>query len=315
MAFHPGEEATDPGQRRTRSDEVAAVLVVVAAAIHIVLLPEHLAESWLFGAVFATIALFQLGIGWALWTLPGPRVRAAGRFGSLAIVALFLGARVFAPPGQAVPEGVTWIGVSSLILEIAAVAALAVVLPVTASRQRRARSLWLPAVAAGSTFFLLELVASGDLRYTHEAFARPDSMWVYANGINNLSPALVALVGHHWSLFLPLVGTTLSLLVAGLLTAAVRLTLEVARLQPHCSARLGLLGAVPASLAAPVCCGPSLLAAVGAGAAAALGWLATPVLLLSAALLGLDILWLRRCMRAVPGPPGSPASGARKAAA
>ncbi len=299
------------GTGRTRSDEVAIVLVAAAALIHIVLFPEHLKESPLFGAVFSTIALFQLGIAWALWTRAGPAVRTVGRYGSLGIVLLFLGARVIAPPGQAVPETVTWIGVLSLVLEIAAVAALAVGLPPSEVRPGRMSSIAVPAVAAGAAFFLLDLVASGDLSYTQVTIPRPDSVGIYANGVNQVSPALTVLLAHRWSLYLPVIGTAATLLVAVLLAAAVWMTLRVVRLQPHCSARLGLLGAVPASLAAPVCCGPSLLSAVGAGVAGALGWLATPLLLLSALFLGADILWLRRCLRATLDSPGSPRPGAR----
>jgi len=303
------------GAGRTRSDEVAVFLVAAAALIHLVLFPEHLRESPLFGAVSATIALFQLGVAWALWTRAGPAVRRVGRYGSLGIVVLFLGARVVAPPGQAVPETVTWVGVLSLVLEIAAVAALAIGLPPSGAKPGRASSIVLPAVAAGAAFFLLDLVASGDLSYTQETIPRPDWVGIYANGVNQLSPALTMLLAHHWSLYLPLIGAAATLLVAALLADAVWMTLRVVRLQPHCSARLGLLGAVPASLAAPVCCGPSLLSAVGAGAAGALGWLATPLLLLSALFLAADILWLRRCLRVMADSPGSPRPGAREDAA
>ncbi len=199
-----------------------------------------------------------------------------------------------APPGQAVPEKVPWVGVLSLILEIAAVAALAVGLPVHSGTRKRAGSLWMPALAAGLAVFLLDLVAAGDLSYSQVTIPRPDAVGVYANGLGSLSPALTATVNHRWSLYLPLLGTALALLVAGLLAAAVRMTLEVVRRRRQCSARLGLLGVVPASFAAPVCCGPSLLSAAGVGAAAALSWLATPLLLLAATFLGIDILWLWR---------------------
>jgi len=300
---------------RTRSDLVAVVLLVAAALIHIVLFPEHMRESLLFGAVFSTIALFQLGLAWALWIRAGTTVRKVGRYGSLGIVVLFLGARVIAPPGQAIPDNVSWIGVLSVVLEIAAVAALAVGLPPNRARPHRTSSIAVPAVAAGVAFFLLDLVASGDLSYAQTTIPRPDSVGLYANGVNQLSPAVTVLLAHRWWLYLPLVGTAATLLVAILLAAAVWMTLRVVRLQPHCSARLGLLGAVPASLAAPVCCGPSLLSALGAGAAGALGWLAAPLLLASAVFLGADILWLRRCLRATLGSPASPRLGGRQDAA
>lgn len=106
-----------------------------------------------------------------------------------AIVVLFLGARVIAPPGQAIPESVSWIGVLSLVLEIAAVAALAVGLPHNPARPHRRSSIAMPAVAAGAGFFLLDLVASGDLSYAQVTIPRPDSVGVYANGVTQLSPA------------------------------------------------------------------------------------------------------------------------------
>lgn len=82
---------------RTRSDGVAVGLAAAAALIPVVLFPEHLRESLLFGAGFAALALFQVGIAWALWTHPYPTVRTVGRYGSRAIVVLFLGTRIISP--------------------------------------------------------------------------------------------------------------------------------------------------------------------------------------------------------------------------
>ncbi len=299
---------------RTRSDTVAAALAAAAALLHLVLLPEHFGESLLFGVVFVAIAAFQLSVAALILKRPTPTVRSIGRWGMLIIVTVFLGARVIAPPGQSIPETITPAGVLSLVLEISAVAALTVVVPMRQGR-RRPDTVLVPALAAGMAFFLLDLLAAGSISFYATPIPRPSGMGLYANGVNTVSPAITALVAAHWSIYLPLLSTAASLVVAVLLTLAVGLTLRMVQARPRCSARLGLLGAVPASFAAPVCCGPSLLSAVGAGAAGALGWLATPLLLLSALFLGADILWLRRCLRATLSSPGSPRAGAGQDAA
>ncbi len=250
------------------------------------MVPIHFSRSLTVAVLLGIIALFQLWLGWALRRGVDPRLRAVAVYGSFGAVGLFLLVRMAATPSQAVPES----GAGMAVL-IGMVAALSVALS-------QNTSVWVPAIAAGSAFLLFSLVTSGDVSYSPLLIDRPDSVGVYANGVGLLSPALTAVYRHRWFVYLPLIGVGAIALVAGLLAAATGLTLRVLRAQPRCS-RLGLFGAVPAALATPVACGPSLLSALGA--AGALGTAASPLLVISAALLLADIWWLRRQPASRPG--------------
>lgn len=291
---------TDASHLRSGSDSFAVALVAAAGLLHVALLPEHLKESTLFGAVFATIAALQLAAAWAIWTRPGPGSRAAGRWICLAVVLLFVGARIVAPPGQNQPEALSLAGLLSLILELGAVAALAVVQPMPA--RVRAGFPWLPAAAIGVTFAVVELLSWGALVYDSEGRLIWFSMSLsrFQPEVAYLTPALAITAFHHWSLYLPLLSVASTLLVSGLLGYAVGLTILATRLQPDCGARYGLLGAAPATLAAPICCGPSLVSATGIAITASLASLALPLLALAGVHLAVDVAWLRRRLN---GPP------------
>ncbi len=284
IARNPG---SDSRRQRTGSDTLAVALVAAAALLHIALLPEHLKESALFGAVFTTIAALQLAAAWAIWTRPGPGSRAAGRWICLAVVLLFVGARVVAPPGQNQPEALSLAGLLSLMLELGAVAALAVIQPMAA--RVRAGFPWLPAAAIAGTFAAVELLSWGALVYDFEG-----RFGWFSMSVSRLQPALAITAFYHWSLYLPLLSVAATLVVSGLLGYAVGLTILASRPQPDCQARYGLLAAAPATLAAPICCGPSLVSTAGIAITGSLASLALPLLALAGILLAADVVWLRR---------------------
>jgi hypothetical protein len=282
----------------TISDLVAIVLLIAASGEHLVLLPEHFEESMIFGLAFLLIALFQFSLALALWWRPGDRVRTIGRWGSLAIVTVYVGARIVVPPGGTTVEEVDWRGILSVALELSTVAALAVGLPVSSNRPSKQ-----PGIAAATAFILLSLLAAGGLSYSPEPFDGPPRLFLYGGGpdgalvVSTVTPAEVAFLPPHWSLYLPIPSTILTILVGLLLGYAVYLTVVISTRFQSCRVRFGLLGAAPAVLAAPVCCGPSLASLAGIGVAAALGTLALPLLVLSALLLSGAILWQRRILR------------------
>ncbi len=290
----------DARHHRSGSDPLAVALVAAAGLLHVALLPEHLKESALFAAVFATIAALQLAAAWAIWTRPGPGSRAAGRWICLAVVLLFVGSRVIAPPGKSQPEELSLVGLLSLILELGAVATLAVVQPITG--RSRAGFPWLPGVAIGATFFMVELLSWGAVVYDPEDRLGWLSMTFhqFQPEVANLTPALAGDAFNHWAFYLPLLSGAGTLVVSALLGYAVGLTILVSRLQPDCRARYGLLGAAPATLAAPICCGPSLVSTAGIAITGSLASLALPLLALAGVLLAADVVWLRR---RVTGPP------------
>jgi hypothetical protein len=76
----------------------AAAMSVGAAAVHVVVCPEHLREAAIYGAFFATAATLQ--IGWALLALRhrAPWVAAAGAAGNLVAIALWAVTRTVGLP-------------------------------------------------------------------------------------------------------------------------------------------------------------------------------------------------------------------------
>ncbi|MBX6771811.1 MAG: hypothetical protein IRY83_08815 [Chloroflexi bacterium] len=212
-----------------------------------------------------------------------------------------------APRAATTVEEVDWRGVLSVVLELSTIAALAVGLPVGVRRPTK-----LPGIVAATAFILLSLLAAGGLRYSPEPFDGPPRAFLYGGGpngtiaISTVTPVGVVFLPPHWSLYLPIPSTILTILVGLLLGYAVHLTVLIAAHFRASRARFGLLGAAPAVLAAPVCCGPSLASLAGIGVAAALGTLALPLLALSALLLSGAILWQRRILCACGRPPGSP---------
>ncbi|HSH81616.1 MAG TPA: hypothetical protein VLA19_24060 [Herpetosiphonaceae bacterium] len=276
------------------TDLVAAALAFLAGVLHLYLLPEHWEESLLFGIVFLSIAVFQLGIAVALVLWPGPVARSIGRWGSFVVVLMFIGVRIVPPPGgNGLPEAIEGTaGLLSLLLELGALAALAVILPARLHTQP-GFPIWTTS-AVGGVYFVLQLIASGSVSYVPKVLEPAFAMRFlpYSGGFPTLSPALTVLIAHHWWFYLPLVGTVLTGVVAVLLAIAVGRTIELSRMYSQCRTRIGLLGILPASLAAPVCCGPSLLSAAGLSLSGLLGFLAVPLLGLSALLLLLDISWL-----------------------
>ncbi len=143
-------------------------------------------------------------------------------------------------------------------------------------------------VAIASAFILFSLVASGDLALTQQPFTRPTG--IYANGWSLQSPALTGIIGHRVFFYLPLLSLLALAVIGSLLGAAVSL-MHSARSKPR-TAGLGVAGVLPATIAAPAACGPSLLAGLGAGSGL-LGAVVTPLLALSALLLVAQIWRLR----------------------
>jgi hypothetical protein len=56
-------------ERRKDPTATVAVLSILAGAIHLAALPEHVRESLLFGAFFVLSGAFQIATGWALRTV------------------------------------------------------------------------------------------------------------------------------------------------------------------------------------------------------------------------------------------------------
>lgn len=108
----------------------AALGLFCAAAVHLVVMPTHFRQWWLFGAFFVGAAVLQVGLGALLLTQPSPRLLAAGATGSLVVVALWLVSRLAGLPfgpdhGAAEPFGVLDVLATAAELSTAACCGLA----------------------------------------------------------------------------------------------------------------------------------------------------------------------------------------------
>lgn len=84
--------------RRSRWLLAAAVASVAAAAVHVVVTPEHFEESALYGVFFVALSAGQLGYAVALLVRPTRRLLAAGVVASTAAVLLWAVTRTVGLP-------------------------------------------------------------------------------------------------------------------------------------------------------------------------------------------------------------------------
>src|ERR671910_3763856 len=83
---------------RRRLVGTAIALTMVAALIHVWVMPEHFEEWWLYGVLFVLVALLQGFYGVALWLWGGRTVFILGMVGNLAVVAFYLVTRTMGVP-------------------------------------------------------------------------------------------------------------------------------------------------------------------------------------------------------------------------
>lgn len=77
---------------------VAAGALVIAALIHVWVMPQHFREAVLYGAFFACLSVGQLGAAWLLAAGRSRAVVAAVALGNAAVICLWLVTRVVAIP-------------------------------------------------------------------------------------------------------------------------------------------------------------------------------------------------------------------------
>lgn len=200
-------------------------------------------------------------------------------YGPLLPFAVWLGFRATAPSRLAAVETA-----AGALLLLGAVVVMSIAPPSGIGNRR-----FLP-WAVASAFILFSLVASGDLAVLLEPINRPTG--IYANGWSLLSPALDGVIGHRLFFYLPLLSLVALTVVGSLLGITVALMSSAQRQLGNAS--FSAAGLLPATVAAPAACGPSLLAGLGASAAGLLGAVAPPLLALSALLLAAQIWRLRR---------------------
>ena len=77
---------------------VVAAASLGAGAIHAAVVPEHLEETWLFGAFFILCAVFQFGWAAAVLLSSSPDVYRLGIVASVAMVAIWAASRTTGLP-------------------------------------------------------------------------------------------------------------------------------------------------------------------------------------------------------------------------
>lgn len=140
----------------------AAALSLLAALIHLWVMPEHFGEWWGYGTFFLATAISQGAYGAALLRWPHQLLLLLGTGGNLLIVVLYLvtrtvGVPIFGPHAGEV-EGVGAIDLCATMSELAIVLALGAVLLRDLSPQRRNLILLVMAITILSLGHLLHLL-------------------------------------------------------------------------------------------------------------------------------------------------------------
>jgi len=110
---------------------LAAGLSLVAGVVHLLVVPEHMAEAWEEGAFFLVVGVAQIAVGVQLSRRPTPALIFATIVGSLGMLALFIGAyTVGLPVGEHPwePEGLGPMVVGCKLAELALVGVLVTLL-------------------------------------------------------------------------------------------------------------------------------------------------------------------------------------------
>jgi hypothetical protein len=124
---------------RHRLLSAVAILSLVAAVIHVWVMPEHFAEWWAYGLFFLVAAAAQALYAVAVLRAPSPTLLRVGIIGNLAIIALWvvtrtIGVPFFGPQAGEI-EAVGQVDIASKLIEILLVALLVVLLRKTQAPQ------------------------------------------------------------------------------------------------------------------------------------------------------------------------------------
>jgi len=290
-----------------------SALLFAAAGLNLALTPEHFAPNLLYGSVRSgslvqgtfslTASVIEILLGIALLLRPSLRVFRAGALVAVGLAAGWLVTRASAAPLAPQPSSAT--GTAAGALDLAAVIALLVSLPIGGSLLGPPRFAKGWAALAGPAFVLMFLLASGSLAHVPFDLARQGSTpWIRAdtsNGFGFLSPWISIAFSRH-VLFATSWAVLAFLVVAGaLLALTVGLTVGLARCPGTCRPQArGIVAATPAFVAVPTCCGAALPigATLGGSTLLPLTSAAPWVLLATVILLGANLALLARHWRA-----------------
>ncbi|HVM53326.1 MAG TPA: hypothetical protein VM262_09025 [Acidimicrobiales bacterium] len=155
-------DVAQPGDRSART--ALAVVVALAAAIHVATAPPHLEDSTVLGLGFLAAAWAQLAVAWAALARPARRVWTAAIVLHVVLVAVWAVSRTAGLPfGEHAghPEDVTIVDLTTVGLQVAAVLLAARLLLFRGAGIGRALAIGIPVLALGATSVAL---ASPDAR-------------------------------------------------------------------------------------------------------------------------------------------------------
>ena len=154
-----------PGQaHRSKTVLYAAVFSLLAAVVHLWVMPEHFEEWWGYGMFFLVSAVVQGAYAAALMRHPSRPLLLLGIGGNLSIVALYLVTRTvgipFFGPHAGEVEGIGAADLSATAAEFALIAVLGAVLLRGLPRERVVVLLFVLALAGLLVGHLLHLMLS-----------------------------------------------------------------------------------------------------------------------------------------------------------
>jgi len=104
--------------------KIVFVLSITAGAIHLLMIPDHMAEAFEWGVFFTVVGIAQIFYGFVFVKINKSFIYYLGAIGNAAIVALYVYARVFTPPFAPTAGPVTEIdgaGICADVIEVALV--------------------------------------------------------------------------------------------------------------------------------------------------------------------------------------------------
>jgi len=147
---------------RGRTLYAAAVLSLLAALIHLWVMPEHFEEWWGYGTFFLVAAAVQVLYAPIVLVWPTRMVLLSGIAGNLAIVALYLLTRTVGipllGPGAGEVEGVRFIDLCATTSEVGIAVALGAALLRNVASERRRMILLIAAMALVGVGHVVHLV-------------------------------------------------------------------------------------------------------------------------------------------------------------
>jgi len=141
---------------------VLAACSLGAAALHFGFAPSHLAQYWLYGVFFITIAWLQLAFAVGIAWRPQRRLLAAGIVVNVAVVVVWTLSRttgVVVGPDASVKEAATFPDILATVLEGLVVVGALVALAIPSLSRRRVRGRWAMPVATSAVVVLVAVSA------------------------------------------------------------------------------------------------------------------------------------------------------------